>query len=140
MVQDDNAMRKATMEAEHHVQFELIQALQDAVKHRREGAMVEAVLVRLIDYSEAHFLSEELLMRLASYDDYEAHAEQHRQLLESLRKAQEQFCATGQHALLDNIPASTLDFMHRHIATNDARFADWHADVASTEPRNQACN
>lgn len=135
MVQDDNAVRKATMEAEHHVQFELIRALQDAVTARQDGPTVEAVLERLIDYSEAHFLSEELLMRLASYDDFEAHAEQHRQLLESLRQAQEKFCATGQHALLDNVPASTLDFMHRHIETNDARFADWHADVASTEPR-----
>ncbi|MEW6514800.1 MAG: hemerythrin family protein [Pseudomonadota bacterium] len=140
MVQDDNAVRKATMEAEHHVQFELIRALQDAVTARQDGPTVEAVLERLIDYSEAHFLSEELLMRLASYDDFEAHAEHHRQLLESLRQAQEKFRATGQHALLDNVPASTLDFMHRHIETNDARFADWHADVASSEPRSQPCN
>jgi hemerythrin-like metal-binding protein len=140
MVQDDNAMRKATMEAEHHVQFELIHALQDAVTARRDGQTVEAVLERLIDYSEAHFLSEELLMRLASYDDFEAHAEQHRQLLESLRLVQEKFRASGEHALLDNVPASTLDFMHRHIETNDARFADWHADVASPEPRSSSCN
>ena len=140
MVQDDNAMRRETMEAEHHVQFGLIQALQDAVTARRDGPTVEAVLERLIDYSEAHFLSEELLMRLASYDEFEAHAEQHRQLLEALRQAQEAFRATGQHALLDNVPASTLGFMHRHIETNDARFADWHADVASPEPRSSSCN
>jgi hemerythrin len=131
MVQDDNAMRKATMEAEHHVQFELIGALQDAVNRRLDGATVEAVLERLIDYSEAHFLSEELLMRLASYDNFEAHAEQHRQLLESLRQAQDKFRATGQHAPLENVPASTLDFMHRHIETNDAHFADWHAAVVA---------
>lgn len=135
MVQDDNAIRKATMDAEHHVQFELIRALQDAVTARKDGPTVDAVLERLIDYSEAHFLSEELLMRLASYDDFEVHAEHHRQLLESLRHAQEKFRATGQHALLDNLPASTMDFMHRHIETNDVRFADWHADVASPEPR-----
>jgi hemerythrin len=135
MVQDDNAIRKATMEAEHRVQFELIGALHDAVNRRLDGTAVETVLERLIDYSEAHFLSEELLMRLASYDDFEAHAEQHRQLLESLRQAQDKFRATGQHALLDNVPASTLDFMRRHIEMNDARFADWHADVASPEPR-----
>jgi hemerythrin len=135
MVHDDNAIRKATMEAEHRVQFELIDALQNAVKNRQDGSTVEAVLERLIDYSEAHFLSEELLMRLASYDDYEAHAEHHRQLLESLRAAQQQFRATGRHELLDNIPASTMDFMHRHIETNDARFADWHADVATPEQR-----
>ena len=66
-------------------------------------------------------------------------AEHHRQLLESLRKAQAQFRATGQHALLDPVPASTLDFMHRHIETNDTRFADWHADTASPEPRNSPC-
>ncbi len=135
MVQNDNAMRKATMEAEHRVQFELIGALQDAVQRRLDGTTVEAVLERLIDYSEAHFLSEELLMRLASYDDFEAHAEHHRQLLESLRQAQEKFRATGQQELLDNIPASTMDFMHRHIETNDARFAEWHAEVVSPEQR-----
>lgn len=135
MAHDENAVRKATMDAEHRVQFELIGALQIAVKRRQDGVTIEAVLERLIDYSEAHFLSEELLMRLASYDDFEAHAEHHRQLLESLRAAQQQFRATGRHELLDNIPASTLDFMQRHIETNDARFADWHADLASPEPR-----
>ena len=132
MMQYEIATRAATMEAEHRVQFELIHALQDAVTRRQDTATVEAVLDRLIDYSEAHFLSEELLMRMASYDDFEAHAEHHRQLLESLREAQAQFRATGQHALLDNIPESTLEFMHRHIETNDARFADWRADIAAT--------
>jgi hemerythrin len=86
---------------------------------------VEALLAQLIDYSEAHFLSEELLMRLASYDDYEEHTENHRQLLESLRTAQQQYQSTGQHELVSQIAKSSMAFLVRHIQTRDVKFANW---------------
>lgn len=129
-IPDDGAARRATMEVEHRVQFGLIRALQQAVEERQDGHTVEAVLEQLIDYSAAHFLSEELLMRLASYDEYEEHAENHRQLLDSLRTALQQFRSTGRHELIEQVTKSSLAFMLRHIQTRDVRFANWQRATA----------
>jgi hemerythrin len=46
-------------------------------RREQDAAGVGEILDHLIAYSEAHFMSEELLMRLKSYDDYEDHVEDH---------------------------------------------------------------
>jgi hemerythrin len=125
MRQDDSETRKSTMEGEHRVQFGLIRALQDAVAERLDSRTVDTLLRQLIDYSEAHFLSEELLMRLASYDEYEEHAENHRQLIDSLKTVQQQFQSTGRHDLVEQVAKSSMAFILRHIQTSDVRFANW---------------
>lgn len=130
MSHDESAERKATMEAEHRVQFSLIRALQDAVEQRRDNKTIETLLEQLVDYSEAHFLSEELLMRLASYDDYEEHAENHHQLIDSLRATLQQFQSTGRIDLIEQISKSSMAFMLRHIQTRDVRFANWQRETA----------
>lgn len=130
MSHDESADRKATMETEHSVQFGLIRALQQAVEERQDSQTVVAVLERLIDYSEAHFLSEELLMRLASYDEYEEHAENHRQLLDSLRTTLQQFQTTGRLDLIEQVSKSSMAFLLRHIQTRDVRFANWERATA----------
>jgi hemerythrin len=107
------------------VQFGLIRALLDAVEERQDSRTIEGLLERLIDYSQAHFLSEELLMRLASYDEYEEHAENHQQLLDSLKTVLQQFQSTGRHDLVGQVTKSTMAFMMRHIQTRDLRFANW---------------
>lgn len=121
----DGGSRKQTMDGEHRVQFGLIRALQQSVEDRQDARTIEGLLQQLIDYSEAHFLSEELLMRLASYDDYEEHAENHLQLLDSLKNVLQQFQTTQRHELIEQVAKSTMAFMVRHIQTRDLRFSKW---------------
>lgn len=125
MQDEAHAAQQATMESEHRVQAGLIRALLAAVEAREDNPVLEQLLQQLIDYSEAHFLSEELLMRLASYDGYEEHAENHRQLLDSLRTVLHQFQATGQQELVAQVAKSTMAFMIRHIQTRDRHFVAW---------------
>lgn len=125
MSETEAEARKSTMDGEHRIQFGLIQALQDAVDEGKDGNTIAALLQQLIDYSEAHFLSEELLMRLASYDDYEDHMEKHHALLDSLRNALQQFQSTGRLEMVSQVAKSTMAFMIRHIQTSDIRFANW---------------
>jgi hemerythrin len=131
MNQDENASRKAMMEEEHRVQFALIRALQQAVDVRANGETVEALLKQLIDFSEAHFLSEELLMRLASYDEYEDHAANHEQLLESLRTVLQQYQSSGQYDLVSQVTKSAMAFLLRHIQTRDVQFAQWRREAVA---------
>jgi len=110
------------MNNEHQVQISLIDALCDAVEKGRPEAEIGDILDRLIDFSKAHFMSEELLMRLDSYDDYHGHAEEHQRMIAKLQamKAREK---NGQSSLLPKLARETLSFLLKHIETHDTRYA-----------------
>lgn len=108
---------------EHQVQLELLQKLCLALEAGAQATTVHQILSDLIDYSEAHFMSEELLMRMKSYDDYEDHQDNHNHILEVLRDMAVQNIA-GQGALLNHKAREMQGFISQHIATRDKRLAD----------------
>ena len=122
---DDNAMH-----GEHDIQINLLNALEQAWRESASGAHAEPILQQLIDYSEMHFMSEQLLMRLYAYPDYEAHEFEHQRLLAQLREWQSEFA--GSARLIQNQPAanslpenriSALRYwLLEHIKTQDAVF------------------
>ena len=58
-------------DAEHHVQLSLAQTLCEAASTGVDAALAREILDQLVAYSDVHFLSEQLLMRLCSYPDYD---------------------------------------------------------------------
>lgn len=123
-IADFNAAANADTDREHEVQLGLLRALCVAAGENQDVAKVGEILEQLIAYSEVHFTSEELLMRLKSYDDYEDHVEDHVQMLDALRNIAASH-AGGDPALIAGRAADLLDFIGRHIATRDRRFADY---------------
>lgn len=119
-----NTASAADTEREHEMQLGLLRELCRSAGGNGDPAVVGEILERLIDYSEAHFMSEELLMRLKSYDDYEDHVEDHVMMLDTLRGLAASHAA-GESALVAGRAAETLDFISKHIATRDRRFADY---------------
>lgn len=119
-----NAAANAETDREHAVQLGLLRALCKAAGENRDADTVAEILDRLISYSEAHFASEELLMRLKSYDDYEDHVEDHAQMMDSLRSIAASH-AGGDPALIAGRATDLLGFIGNHIATRDRRFADY---------------
>ncbi|MCF8150669.1 MAG: hemerythrin family protein [Burkholderiaceae bacterium] len=122
-ISEFNAAANADTESEHQVQLGLLQNLCDSIQERSDPASIAKILDELIDYSEAHFVSEELLMRMKSYDDYEDHVADHEQMLEALRGIAA--IHTEDHSSLA-VAATTeaLAFIRKHIATRDQRFSD----------------
>ena len=118
-----NSAANADVDREHEVQLGLLRALCVAAGENRAAGEIGEILDHLTAYSEAHFMSEELLMRLKSYDDYEDHVEDHLQMLDTLRGIAASHAA-GDTALVAGRAAESLDFIGRHIATRDRRFAD----------------
>ena len=110
------------MDGEHRIQLGLINALCSAVEAHAEAAQIELILERLVDYSQAHFLSEELLMRLDSYDDFDDHLEDHADMLDSLAALLATH-RTGRTELIPNQARRLLTFLVRHIETRDVRYA-----------------
>lgn len=73
---------------EHRLQVELLDALIAAAQGGRDDEQVDELFQRLRDVSEAHFLSEDLLMRLHAYPDHAEHVAEHEVmtgLLDTLR-------------------------------------------------------
>ncbi|HRD87343.1 MAG TPA: hemerythrin family protein [Accumulibacter sp.] len=114
--------RNATMDGEHRIQLELIAALCAAVDAHAGNEEIGLILERLLDFSKAHFLSEELLMRLDSYDEFDDHVEDHAEMLDALAAMLETH-RVGGTALLPGQAAKLLAFLVRHIETRDARYA-----------------
>ncbi len=121
-ISEFNTDSNAQTDREHEVQLGLLQALCQAVQEQRDAAAVSEILEQLSAYSEAHFMSEELLMRLKSYDDYEDHVEDHQQMLEALGAIAADHAA-GRSSLVAGKAQSALTFIGQHIATRDTRFA-----------------
>jgi hemerythrin len=123
-IREYNAQANNGTDHEHQGQLELLAKLIDAIDSGYGGAAANDLIGELIAFSEAHFASEELLMRLKSYDDYEAHQEDHFQMLKALRQMSEQ-------AVIDQLPIpvgkarDALGFLEQHIATRDKRLADY---------------
>jgi len=74
----------ADVDVEHQLQVRLMEALQAAIAAGAPRGTVGEILQQLEDTSNVHFMSEELLMRLHSWENYQQHTEEHRLLLEEL--------------------------------------------------------
>jgi hemerythrin len=73
------------MDHEHHLQIALVSALADAIEQRRPG-VARKLSEQLVLYSEVHFGSEEMLMEASGYGTRDAHAAEHRTILEAMRE------------------------------------------------------
>jgi len=80
----DTETNNRGMDGEHRVQIGLMTAFRDAVGSGRGASEVDEILDQLLDYSKMHFMSEQLLMRLYEYEDYEAHLAEHDRMLQEM--------------------------------------------------------
>jgi len=110
------------MDGEHRVQLGLIDALCAAVEARSDRDEIGRILDQLVDYSKAHFLSEELLMRLDSYDGFADHVQDHAEMLDTLA-AMVDTHRSGGAELIPGQARKLLAFLVRHIETRDAHYA-----------------
>jgi hemerythrin len=115
-------------DGEHEVQLGLLAALCQAVREGRDVDTIALNLGQLRSYSEAHFASEELLMRMKSYDEYAAHVEDHEHMLDALAKIASDH-ALGNSSLVEGKVENVLGFIQQHIATRDRRFAEMVRDA-----------
>jgi len=116
------------LEAEHRVQRELLRRLQETLAQGDEERSASGDLLgQLLDYSEAHFLSEQLLMRLHSYPAYEEHVQEHDRLIETLRTLSEDWARGGGEAT-GNLLRRVEDWLLTHMRTTDEALAAYLAE------------
>lgn len=113
------AVDARTIDREHQVQVRLMLAVEAQLSAGEDGAdEIEA----LVDYSRAHFLSEELLMRQYEYADYDDHVQDHERMLDWLAELVDgnAEAAARLRALIE-----LKSLFLRHIAGRDSQLHDF---------------
>lgn len=106
------------VDLEHRQQIELIDALHRAVREGRETAQIDEILESLHEFSRAHFLSEELLMRLHAYPDYERHMRDH-EIMSGIMKDLREAHRMGQSVFSLSVMSELRAHLVGHIRSCD---------------------
>lgn len=109
-----------SVDFEHEQMINLINEIYDEMKLRKDADSIEQFMGDVHFAISAHFALEERLMREAAYAEYEAHKEDHEDLLDRIRDLMDQFVSNpeqGFKLLQDQLS----DWFEKHFATFDAR-------------------
>ena len=113
-----------TIDAEHDLQMQLLDSLTNALQKGGDFSPTRYVLEQFIEFSDMHFLSEQLVMRLNSYPGYEQHLEEHTRLMKKVREIREIIIRGEKVPSLETIQ-ELRDWLLNHIATEDAAFGEF---------------
>ena len=114
----------ASMEREHLGQLTLLNDLKAAVRSGADDGVVYTLLNELVEHTNLHFLSEQLLMRLHAYEAYEAHFLEHERLLAEVQNLKRNLAigtTTDKHSLIEALRSWLLV----HIQTADKSLAEY---------------
>lgn len=119
-----------TVDGEHKMQIELIEAVQASLRSPLQYPRAVALMEQLQSFCSAHFMSEELLMRLCSYPDYDDHAADHERTMDTLTSIAPSM--TGDAAVASEKLGEIKGFLCAHIRSRDAAFTDYYRRWSST--------
>jgi len=119
-----------TIDNEHSVQLGMLNALCEAIEKGETAEKVHEILNQLISYSELHFMSEELLMRMYAYPDYDDHILDHSTMTETLQQIMQRY-AEGQNEELVKTSNGIREFLVAHIGSRDHAFSEFLANMQS---------
>jgi hemerythrin len=110
------------LDAEHQGQIDLLLQVENEFSGAANPARLAFLLDRLIEFTDIHFMSEQVLMRERAYPGLPAHEEEHSQLIEHMRSFQRRVEAEGRRLTADQVSGLRGWVLH-HIQTKDAAFA-----------------
>ena len=109
-----------SVDFEHEQMINLINEVYDEMETHKDAASIEQFIGDVHFAISAHFALEEKLMREASYPEYEAHKEDHEELLDQIRNLMDQFISDPGNGF-DLLQDKLSDWFEHHFATFDAR-------------------
>ncbi len=112
-------------EHEHRVQLNLMDSMCKAMAEHSGGRGLEDLIEQLLSFSEVHFMSEHLLMRLSSYPEMDSHCADHDRFVEAIGSLMTDWRA-GRRDDLSERSEELRDGLQKHIARRDAQFYAYH--------------
>ena len=114
------AIGAESVDFEHQQMIELINEIYEEMKTRKDADSMEQFVGDVHFAISAHFALEERLMRKASYPEYQAHKEDHEELLDQIRDMMDQFITDPDKGLA-LLEERLSHWFEHHFATFDAR-------------------
>ena len=113
-----------TIDSEHDVQLQLLDSLSQTLQ-KPEGLLpANYILDQFIEFSDMHFLSEQLVMRLHGYPGYEPHLEEHTRLMKKVREIRGQV-NKGEAKIGAQLVDELREWLLTHIAVEDVAFGEF---------------
>jgi hemerythrin len=113
-----------SIDSEHDLQMQLLDSLAQALEKGDDFSAAKHVLEQFIEFSDMHFLSEQLVMRLHSYPAYEIHLEEHTKLMKKVRELRDAVFQ-GQRAPSMQLIQELREWLLDHIASEDVAFGQF---------------
>jgi hemerythrin len=134
MARDDNAMALLTwdssfefgiaaIDAQHQRLFELTNALHGAITEGAPAQPTEQVIEALLGYAKDHFVYEERLFRLYSYES-KSHILEHQRFREQVLEFKRRL-ESGEAALNVHLTYFLRDWLAAHIKGSDAQYVSY---------------
>lgn len=109
-----------SVDYEHQNLMDMINTIYAELEDQRDVEEIEKTVSDVHAEISAHFALEERLMRDAGYDEYEAHKNDHEELLDQIRTMMDEIAGDAEPAL-DVLSTKLSDWFSGHFATFDAR-------------------
>lgn len=111
------------IDQEHALELQIVRSIQTALGTKNRQQLGE-LLQQLEDFTNAHFLGEQLLMRLHAYPGYQAHQEEHDNLMRELKELSQRLLTQE-----SSDPAKEAENLERwlitHIQSEDQALAEF---------------
>jgi hemerythrin-like metal-binding protein len=114
----------AGIDKEHQVQLGMLDAFCALIESDEPQSKIHEVLNQLISYSEVHFMSEQLLMRMYAFPDYDDHSHDHETMIEHLNQIKQRFTAGQKNTALETA-RGMRGFLIGHINSRDQVFSNY---------------
>jgi hemerythrin-like metal-binding protein len=113
-----------SIDTEHDLQMQMLNSLSESLQKGGDFSPARYILEQFIEFSDMHFLSEQLVMRLHGYPGYEAHLEAHTRLMKKVREIRDTVFR-GENASSLELVQDLRDWLLNHIASEDVEFGEF---------------
>jgi len=109
-----------SMDVEHREMIDLINEIYEKLDSAPDADQIEDCLGDIFSTVSMHFALEESLMRKSNYAEYQAHKDNHEELLDQIRDLMDDFAADTSAGAV-KLERGLSDWFAGHFATFDAR-------------------
>lgn len=113
-----------SIDKEHQVQIGMLDAFCKLIEKNASQEKIQEMLSQLTEYSEVHFMSEQLLMRMYAFPDYEDHVQDHEAMIEHLNQIKDSYLSEQKPVVLETAN-EMRQFLTTHIGTRDHAFSNY---------------
>lgn len=107
------------IDKQHQELIQIINQLYDTMIQRRGTEQIPEILERLEMYTVSHFSTEEALMRIFGYPEYQKHKEQHNQLVRELQHIRQNITDGEFHHVNSELLIYLRNWLLQHIMKAD---------------------